>query len=165
MDAQQAFSGVRDREFLRQMRIYMRPGARCIKPDTVTQIFYATALSNNKRTLYLLTTIYNPLNEPVVVIRSLASDRVSDRVDIYSATCTLGDMAGEIQIQLLEPRIIPPSRPKELIQKISEHSKDIIGRFQDPRFRINRFRVSWTGEMERSWSTDMGMYEAPVTVV
>jgi hypothetical protein len=161
VDAHQAFSSVRDREFLRQMRVYMRPGAQCIGPDTAIQVFYATALSNNKRNLYLLTTIYNPLDDPVVVVRSLASDRV----DIYSAICTPGDTAGVIQIQLLEARIILPSRSEQLIQKISEHSKDLIGRFQDPRFRINRFRVSWTGEMERCWSTDVGMYDATVTVV
>ncbi|KAF7369311.1 hypothetical protein MVEN_00259100 [Mycena venus] len=161
VDAQQAFSGVRDREFLRQMRVYMRPGAQYIKPDTVTQIFYATALSNNKRNLYLLTTMYNPLDDPVVVVRSLASDKV----EVYAATCTPGDTAGAIKIQLLEPRIMPSSKPETLIQKISEHSRDIIGRFQDPQLRINRFRVSWTGEMEHSWSTDTRMYETRVTVV
>ncbi|KAJ6588780.1 hypothetical protein B0H19DRAFT_1248387 [Mycena capillaripes] len=158
----QTFSGVRDREFLRQMRgRMMRPGARCIKPDTVTQIFYSTALSDNKKELHLLTTIYNPLNDPIVVVRS----RASDTVQVYSATCTLTDTTGVMQIQLLGSRTIPFARPGEAFQEISKHSKEIIERFGDPRLRINRFRLSWTGEIERFWSADERMYEASVTVV
>jgi hypothetical protein len=152
VDDHQPFNSMRDLAFLREMRTRMRLRAQCIQPDFSTQIYYATALSDDKDTLHLLTTIIDRSkndNSATVVAHSLPAGAVT----IYSASVTPSDADGVMKTQLVEvvnstQCALDPDRFRD----ICDHSKGLINRFQHPKLNIDHFRMSWAGIIREMWT-------------